>query len=105
MNEHWRSMSSLCQPCFVGYDFIGKMDSLIEDSNMLLDYLEVNETIRFTNFHNYTRYNVSIKDISKKFYSTVSNEKIKKLYDEVYRDDFEAFDYDIPSYINDIILE
>jgi len=104
MDEHWQSMSLLCQPCFVEYDFIGKMDSLVEDSNMLLDHLEVNENIRFNNFVNYTLYKVSIKDIAKELYSTVSNEKIKKLY-EVYRDDFEAFDYDIPSYINDIILE
>jgi len=101
MNEHWQGMSLLCQPCSIKYDFIGKMDTLIEDSNIVLDDLDVNKAIRFKTDN---EYKVSIKDIAKEFYSTVSNEKIAKIY-EVYRDDFEAFDYDVPSYINDIKLE
>lgn len=35
MDPHWERMSLLCRTCSIRYDFIGKMDSLIEDSNTI----------------------------------------------------------------------
>ncbi|XP_026678380.1 carbohydrate sulfotransferase 11 [Diaphorina citri] len=36
MNEHWRPVHHLCQPCKINYDFIGKHETLYEDANLLL---------------------------------------------------------------------
>lgn len=44
-NEHWLPMHTLCSPCAVHYDFIGKFEHLKEDSDYLLKWLGVTELI------------------------------------------------------------
>lgn len=35
-DQHWRLPRSLCYPCQMKYDFIGKMETLIEDSRYIM---------------------------------------------------------------------
>ena len=42
MNEHYKPMSSLCQPCSVHYNYIGNFATLRRDADRILDYLHVN---------------------------------------------------------------
>lgn len=35
-NQHWATYQNLCQPCFVKYDHIGKLETLAEDSEIIL---------------------------------------------------------------------
>jgi len=102
MNTHWERMSLMCRLCSFKYDFIGKMDTLLEDSNTVLNDLAVNKSIRFPNTGK--EYKVDVKELATKFYSTLPTEKIYEIY-EVYRDDFTAFDYAIPNYIDDIVFK
>lgn len=44
-NEHWLPMHTLCSPCSVQYDFIGKFEHLKEDSDYLLKWLGVTDLI------------------------------------------------------------
>ncbi|XP_045127629.1 carbohydrate sulfotransferase 11-like isoform X2 [Portunus trituberculatus] len=44
-NEHWLPMHTLCSPCSVDYDFIGKFEHLKEDSDYLLKWLGLTELI------------------------------------------------------------
>ncbi|XP_063867651.1 carbohydrate sulfotransferase 11-like isoform X1 [Scylla paramamosain] len=44
-NEHWLPMHTLCSPCSVHYDFIGKFEHLKEDSEYLLKWLGVTDLI------------------------------------------------------------
>jgi len=101
MDDHWRSMNLICKVCSIKYDFIGKMETLVQDSNYVLEKLGVNKTIRFAKSN---EYKVKTKDITKQFYSKVSNKNILKIF-EVYKEDFIAFDYDVPAYIKDILFE
>ncbi|KAK4307719.1 hypothetical protein Pmani_020540 [Petrolisthes manimaculis] len=44
-NEHWLSVHEICNPCAIEYDFIGKYETLKEDSEYLLEWLGVKELI------------------------------------------------------------
>ncbi|XP_062998998.1 carbohydrate sulfotransferase 12 [Elgaria multicarinata webbii] len=46
-NEHWRQVYRLCHPCQIEYDFIGKLETLDEDSAHLLQLLKVDHLLRF----------------------------------------------------------
>ncbi|CAL4149289.1 unnamed protein product [Meganyctiphanes norvegica] len=39
-DEHWRSYGDLCHPCAIQYDYIGKYESLAEDSSHILRSLQ-----------------------------------------------------------------
>ena len=47
LNEHWQIMHKLCHPCNIKYNFIGKMDSLIEDSNQVLKEIGWSDRVKF----------------------------------------------------------
>ena len=47
MNEHWRSISALCNPCKVAYDFVGSFESLNEDAEQVLCKLNISEVSKF----------------------------------------------------------
>ena len=41
INEHWMNFWELCFPCDIEYDFILKLESITEESNWLLDHLNI----------------------------------------------------------------
>ena len=42
-DNHWRPQTMLCNPCAVNYDFVVRFESMIEDGNHLLKYLQKND--------------------------------------------------------------
>ncbi|XP_076451215.1 uncharacterized protein LOC143287156 [Babylonia areolata] len=42
VNPHFHPMSSICPPCSLPYDFIGKMDTFRQDARSLLTWADVN---------------------------------------------------------------
>ena len=45
MNEHYKPMIELCQPCAVKYHFVGNFATLRQDANAILDHLHINSTL------------------------------------------------------------
>lgn len=44
-NQHWATYQDLCQPCFVKYDYIGKMETLSLDSDIILKIMASNQKL------------------------------------------------------------
>ena len=85
-------MSTLCEPCSVGYDFLGHYETLQEDANIVLDNLRVNRTIvKFPSASDYGRRNSS--DRVARALSKLSPGQITGLR-RMYRMDFELFGYE-----------
>ena len=38
-NQHWATYEDLCQPCFIKYDYIGNLETMEEDSEVILRIL------------------------------------------------------------------
>ncbi|XP_064098703.1 carbohydrate sulfotransferase 11-like [Macrobrachium nipponense] len=45
LDPHWRSIHTLCNPCDIDYDFIGKFEHLTEDSRYLFKWLRIEDLV------------------------------------------------------------
>ena len=96
LNEHWNSMHQLCNPCRVKYDFIGKMDSLIQDSDVVLKELGWNDRVKFP-VKAKDKYKTDLKTLVKKYFSQIPKDMLKELY-KLYEHDFKSFGYSTEDY-------
>lgn len=88
-NEHWMPINSLCQPCRIKYDFIGKYETLYLDSNYVLKYIGVND-IRFPP----STKNSNTYSLLKSYFSSLPLSRIKELF-SIYKYDFKLFSYSL----------
>lgn len=87
-NEHWQTVTELCHPCFIDYDLIGKYETLIEDSDFVLNYFKLN--FSFPGLPKPSKTASSLV----KYFSTLDKDVIYKLY-KIYEMDFKLFGYDL----------
>uniref|UniRef100_A0A0A9Z3E0 Carbohydrate sulfotransferase n=2 Tax=Lygus hesperus TaxID=30085 RepID=A0A0A9Z3E0_LYGHE len=86
-NEHWKPIHSLCEPCYIKYDFVGKYETLWNDANFIL------KSIGVSNFtFPYAPRSSSTSKQLRRYFSNLSSERISNLY-EIYKLDFKMFSY------------
>ncbi|XP_033122164.1 carbohydrate sulfotransferase 11-like [Anneissia japonica] len=91
-NIHWRNMLSVCYPCDIDYDVIGRFEDIENDSNYILN--RVGADLKFpasTGFH-FT--NSSNFEKVKKSYANIPDSDLVSLYQK-YQNDFLLFDYKV----------
>ena len=93
-DEHWDLMTKLCSPCSHKYDYIGKMETLTEDSVANLKNAHLNEKFHFP-LNASDCYLSKSSDIMRKYISNLTKTEIEQLY-KLYEDDFLAFGYTLP---------
>ncbi|KYB27000.1 Carbohydrate sulfotransferase 11-like Protein [Tribolium castaneum] len=87
-NEHWAPIYDLCQPCSLNYTFIGRYETLGEDSRALLDMIGAPSlTFPYTKPSN-TAYKL------KRYFQQLSMSDIQRLYKQ-YEYDFKLFGYNL----------
>ena len=77
--------------CHLKYDIIGKMDTFQKDSDFILTKIGMNLTNQEP-LH--VSSGESSEDTAIKYFAKLSHKMIQKLY-ELYKIDFEMFDYDL----------
>ncbi|XP_063969513.1 carbohydrate sulfotransferase 11-like [Lytechinus pictus] len=102
-NPHWKEYYRLCFPCLVNYDFIGKLETMREDSKYILETLfQVNSSLslskskRVTDSSSYG----SLRDL----YSSIPRDLLRRI--SVYGGltiDSKLFGYDIPKAIKELL--
>ncbi|XP_049319119.1 carbohydrate sulfotransferase 11 [Astyanax mexicanus] len=94
-NEHWERVHSLCHPCLIHYDVVGKYETLEQDSRYLLKLAGADQEVQFPTSSKSTR---TTGDMAAKFFDNISPFYQKKLYN-LYRMDFLLFNYSTPAYL------
>ncbi|KAK3881336.1 hypothetical protein Pcinc_014208 [Petrolisthes cinctipes] len=86
-NEHWAPMSSMCHPCFVRYDYIGKYETLAEDAEYILRQIGAPPSLHFPEV-------VPSKTTAHvdSYFDMLSSKQQPNLI-KIYEDDFRIFDY------------
>ncbi|XP_054457224.1 carbohydrate sulfotransferase 12-like [Anoplopoma fimbria] len=93
---HWRQMHRLCHPCLIRYDFIGHLETLQQDTEQLLEMLNLEVKIKFPPSH----VDLTSSDALSEWYSTVPLEDRRKLY-TLYEEDFRLFGFRKPTELLD----
>ncbi|KAG5845204.1 carbohydrate sulfotransferase 11 isoform X1 [Anguilla rostrata] len=96
LNEHWETVHSLCHPCHIRYDLVGKYETLEEDSNYVLRLAGVGDRLRFPTYAKSTR---TTDQMAAQFFQNISGRQRAQLY-QLYKLDFLMFNYSVPSYLN-----
>ncbi|XP_066910676.1 carbohydrate sulfotransferase 11-like [Clytia hemisphaerica] len=97
VNEHWDTMHNLCHPCRVKYDYIGSMDSLIEDSETVLKEIGWYNRVKFPAKAT-DKYKNKLPTLMKQYFSQLPRNVTMKLY-KIYEADFKAFGYSADEYL------
>uniref|UniRef100_A0A8C6WIC8 Carbohydrate sulfotransferase n=1 Tax=Neogobius melanostomus TaxID=47308 RepID=A0A8C6WIC8_9GOBI len=88
---HWRQIHRLCHPCSIQYDFIGHLETLQEDANLLLKILKLDRDISFPPS---PQIPVSANQLWD-WFKVVPLEDRRRLY-RIYELDFQLFGYAKP---------
>lgn len=94
-NEHWERVHSLCHPCLIHYDVVGKYETLVQDSRYILKLAGAEGEVKFPATSKSTR---TTGDMAAKFFDNISPFYQKKLFN-LYRMDFLLFNYSVPGYL------
>ncbi|XP_060082230.1 carbohydrate sulfotransferase 11-like [Ylistrum balloti] len=97
-DPHWNRYTTLCRPCFVKYDFVGKYETIARDAEFILRDFGAPPEIKFPKRSEKYQSVETIKTFNK-YYSQIPAEYIAKLWN-IYRLDFEAFGYSVSDNLN-----
>nr|ACO10558.1 Carbohydrate sulfotransferase 11 [Caligus rogercresseyi] len=98
LNEHWSPQYMLCRPCQVDYDYIGRYETMKEDSDYILeDVLHLNVSLPKNQSQSPIGRTVMITPIYLRKLSSAAREGLFQLY----KRDFELFGYKFPNWVND----
>ena len=95
-NMHWRQYTDLCFPCDIDYDFIGKMDTILQDSQAVLSHFNTSIQLPYANANKRHTHK-----ILSEFYKDVPLADTKRIID-IYKKDFQLFGYNATDYLMDI---
>ena len=82
-------------PCMIKYDFIGKIETVADDSKKVLRALNEDESLYPIN--NTDIYKEHTSELLRKYFSQFTRETLNELY-EIYKYDYEAFGYKKPDF-------
>ena len=92
MNEHYKPMVELCQPCAVKYNFVGNFATLRQDANAVLDYLHINTSLFWDRGKHVSNPTVSYV---KQYYPKLNTIDIKRL-EETFAGDIALYNHLFP---------
>ncbi|XP_030628776.1 carbohydrate sulfotransferase 14 [Chanos chanos] len=94
MNEHWMPIYNLCQPCAIGYDFIGSYERLESDAAYVLERVGAPPHVRFP--ERQTWYKPVTKETLHYYLCSVPQKLLRELLPK-YILDFSLFSYPLPN--------
>ena len=93
MNEHYKPMSALCQPCSVHYNYVGNFETLRRDADRILQYLNVDTSWFWDRGRHFTNPTQSLVE---KYYSMLTANDIT-LVENKFQEDILLYKYLFPS--------
>lgn len=101
LDRHWSPQFRLCQPCQIRYDFMGHYETLYDDADAVLVWLNTGVKPQDVAVSHFPRADPDNKRVGgsseamRKLYSSVSRNDIRELY-SLYAPDYELFGYSHP---------
>ncbi|CAO1331741.1 unnamed protein product [Diamesa tonsa] len=97
LDMHWTPITNFCTPCQVKFDIIAKFETLDEDQKYLIDKAGLSLTIK-PEWKNSGK-GKNTNELLMSYYAQLTKSQINNLF-ELFKYDFELFDYSPSEYIN-----
>ena len=94
-DPHWRPIWQHCNMCQMNYDYILKLENLASEEADFFDILDPDHKLQLEqeNLHNnHNRLNLTSGEITKLYLQQLNEKEVSALY-ELYKLDFQLFDY------------
>ena len=95
LNEHWIPATTICRPCHVTYQFVGKFENQKKESEYLIDKLKLQSYVP-DNF--FREVGTRSREEARELLRELSEEKKQSLV-RLYRDDAAIFGYDLMEFL------
>ncbi|ELU10071.1 hypothetical protein CAPTEDRAFT_93264 [Capitella teleta] len=89
-DDHWKPMHDICQPCFMNYDYMVRVETLNRDAKHILEKLELD----MANFPHFNSNRESISQLTKDLpiYNDLTD-NLKNILQNYYKRDMDLFGY------------
>ncbi|XP_047468265.1 carbohydrate sulfotransferase 9-like isoform X2 [Penaeus chinensis] len=94
VNRHWNTYTAMCSPCTVKYSYVTKLESLTREMDYIFPTVGLPKDLADVMDHS-TSTDENKDEAYIRYYSTVPLTLKKKIY-EIFKADFEMFDYEVP---------
>jgi hypothetical protein len=101
LDEHWYPIVSLCQACQANFQFIGHSEHFQQDLEILASELNVSMEIFPDDYKSVNKHANNEKKDLYEYYKDVPIEHLKKIK-KYYSDDYIAFGYEMPQWLQKI---
>lgn len=91
-NKHWATVMSLCNPCQVDYDFIGKYDNLNHEAEFVLKMADLHNHVTFPTKMETKYLGPSTKSLVRDLFVNIPDYLMDRLKN-IYMMDLKLFDY------------
>ena len=95
MNEHWIPATTICRPCHINFNFVGKLENQKEESEYLIEKLHLQKYVPDDFFREVSS---SSRDETKVLLRDVSEDK-RRILAKLYKDDAAIFGYDLNEFL------
>ncbi|XP_054752869.1 carbohydrate sulfotransferase 11-like [Lytechinus pictus] len=96
-NEHWKPMYKLCDPCHIGYDFVGRVETIDKDAKYLLEEV-IKLKYEMSQFPKFSEFTTNSSEYTYSAYGDITLQQLRRLW-EIYKWDFLLFGYEKPDFI------
>ena len=93
-NPNWQPIFRRLRPCFIQYNFIGKLETIEPDLQLMFKTLDIDKVISFGKAKPHV--NSGNLTLVRKHYGTLSSEVFKRFI-RMYEGDFRVFGYRVPN--------
>lgn len=98
LDMHWTPIADFCTPCQVRFDLILKFETLDDDQRYLIDKAGLSALIK-PEHKNSGKGQKNTNELLMNYYGQLTKSQVKGLY-QVFRHDFEIFDYSPQEYLD-----
>ncbi|XP_063965460.1 carbohydrate sulfotransferase 10-like [Lytechinus pictus] len=97
-DDHWEEMFKICSPCKIKYDYIGHLETIAQDAKFMIKELQLDSLVEYPSKEN--SHPTNSTTLFEQDFLNLPKQTIQKLW-EIYKKDFEIFDYPKPDFITD----
>jgi len=95
--RHWTRYFDICRVCDVNWNFVGKVESIVEDAAYMLKEVNLSSTVEYPYYRKATD-----TSMIKKYFTGMTKEGMERLY-QTFKLDFDLFQYSVPQYVLDVV--